>query len=308
MRNNTLDTVKGILIVFVILAHIVSNGALTRHFHYLIDTFFMQLFFGVSGYLITKELFHRSVKDIFLKYWFRMIIPFLFAYILYSLIEQQWLSILPYPWYHLWFIVALIQMIVFIYILEKLNFNRNILLLVFLSYTVLWIGTYGGNGLNEIYYWMGHKAVYYDLVFFYFGYYLRNQINLQDQNHWYVLPLFISFALYIWIFNNHQAINYLYAFIWSLLNLTMIYLVLFNALQHQSLKFPVITWMGRYSLPIYLLHTIPLMLLKPYMEAGKLTPYMHILLYFIGVFVVITIIYNIQNTKVGKILIIGEKV
>jgi fucose 4-O-acetylase-like acetyltransferase len=308
MRNNTLDTVKGILIIFVILAHIISKGVLTHSFDYFINTFFMQLFFGVSGYFITKELFHRSVKDIFLKYWFRMIIPFLFAYVLYCLIEQQWLSIFPYPWYHLWFIVALIQMIVYIYILEKLNFNRNILLLLFLSYTVLWIGTYGGNGLNEIYYWMGHKAVYYDLVFFYFGYYLRNQTNLQDQNHWYVLPLFISSAIYIWIFNDHQAINYLYAFIWSLLNLTMIYLVLFNALRYQSLKFPVITWMGRYSLPIYLLYIIPLMLLKPYMEAGKLTSYMHILLYFIGVFVVITIIYKIQNTKFGKILIIGEKV
>ena len=308
MRNNTLDTVKGVLILFVILAHIISDGPLTHRFHYFIDTFFMQLFFGISGYLITKELFHKSFKELILKYWFRMIIPFLFAYFIYCIIEQKWLSIFPYPWYLLWFIVAFIQMIVFVYVLEKLNFNRNILLLIFLSYTVLWVGMYGTNGLNEIYYWMGHKAVYYDLIFFYFGYYLRNEISLANHKRWYILPLFIGFAIYIWIFNNHPDINYLYALIWSLLNVTMIFLVIVNALKYQNIKFSVITWIGRYSLPIYLLHLIPLMLLKPYVNAGKLTSHMSILLYFIGVLAVMVIIHTIKDTKFGKVFIVGEKI
>ena len=82
----------------------------------------------------------------------------------------------------------------------------------------------------------------------------------------------------------------------------MIYLTLKIALRYKDIRLPLLTWVGTKSLPIYLLHIIPLVLLKPFVDNGALGPYPHIFLYCTGVAMVMIIIHITQNTKFGKIL------
>jgi len=307
MRNQILDTIKGLLIILVIFAHIVSNGPTTQHFSYLILTFFMQLFFGISGYLLTQESMQKPFNDLAMKYGYRMVIPLLFAYSIYSLIEQQLLDIFyPYTWFHLWFIVAFLMMIVFTHILEKFKINRTFTLITAVLFTLFWTGTYGWNGKVDIYIWMGHKAVYYDFTFFYIGYYLRNHVVLSDKNNFLIWFIFVFSTIYIWILNNTMQINLKYSFIWILFNLSLIYLVLLNSLNYPNIKLSFITWIGTMSLPIYLLHAIPLLVLTTFVKDGSLSPYLHIFLYFIGVGIIMFTIYITKNTRFGKLFILGK--
>lgn len=309
VRNTTLDTVKGILIISVILVHIISKGPLTQYLGYFITSFHMQLFFGVSGYLLSDNLFEKSLKELIIKYWYRLIIPFLFAYFLYCMIKQEWLGLFfPYPWFHLWFIVAFILMIVFVYFMEKFKVNKTILLMLSFFYTIFWIGTYGSNGLVDVYYWMGHKAIYYDFVFFYLGYYLRNNSELLNEKYWFVWLIFIGGAINIWVVHSSEQKNYIYSSIWTLFNMSIIYLTLWAAQKVSTIKLSLVTWMGTMSLSIYLLHIIPLILLNPFVEDGSLTLYMNIISYFIGVVLIMYLIYIVKDTRFGKIFILGERI
>ena len=307
MRNHTLDTLKGLLIILVIFAHITSNGPATQHFGYLVGTFFMQLFFGISGYFITQESIRKPFKYLAEKYWYRLVIPLLFAYFIYCLIKQEWLDLFfPYPWFHLWFIVAFLLMIAFLNIVEKLNINKSVLMILFFLFTFFWIGTYGTNGIIEIYPWMGNKAIYYNFIFFYTGYYLRNYLLLSKEKSRWPFVLFIVSAYYIWILNDTSNTNLIYSFIWIIFNLSFIYVSLKISLRYTAIKLPLITWMGSVSLPIYLLHIISLELLNIFTHDNSISPLSRILIYFIGVMIIMFFIYSTRLTKFGKLFILGE--
>jgi peptidoglycan/LPS O-acetylase OafA/YrhL len=199
-------------------------------------------------------------------------------------------------------------MITFLNILEKFKLNKTFILITAGIFTLFWAGTYGTNGTIEIYQWMGHKAVYYDFVFFYMGYYLRTNAVLSDKSHFLAWLLFIVSTVYILVLNNTVKVDFDYSLIWIFFNLSLIYLVILGALKYQTIKLPLVTWMGTMSLPIYLLHIIPLLLLKPFVDNGILSPYLHIILYFTGVAIVMFSIFISKNTKFGKMLILGERI
>lgn len=72
-RNNSIDFVKGILILSVVLGHVLLGGVRQNILRYMIYSIHMPLFIAMSGYLLnTDKLKTMSVKELIKKYFFRV--------------------------------------------------------------------------------------------------------------------------------------------------------------------------------------------------------------------------------------------
>lgn len=122
--NPTIDTIKGILILFVILGHLLSGGLNSSFLRYSIYSFHMPLFLFISGYLFHLEKSAQiGMKGLLRKYWKRMILEWIFAWsvytsiVLYSNFSFHNLMVkIVYPFYHLWYVPGLFAMIIILVI------------------------------------------------------------------------------------------------------------------------------------------------------------------------------------------------
>ncbi|MDO9207679.1 MAG: acyltransferase family protein [Sulfuricurvum sp.] len=298
--NHTLDATKGILILLVIFGHILSGGELSGYIKYSIYAFHMPLFFGISGFMLKKELFSIPFTDLTKKYFHRLIIPFIFAYVVYSLIEVQLFDPL-YPWFHLWFVPAFLLFILYLYIIEYFKINILLMLLISFTFSILWTGYYSFKAEIDGFYFMGDKRFYYDFVFLLFGYYLRNYAKLFNLN-WLILSiLFVCSAIDVFILNSQAEITFIYSASWVVFNLSLIYITLRLASIFSSIKIPLINQIGQASLPIYLWHIVPLLIVQEIF-----TGYFYLLSYLVGVSVIIGIVLRLRETKFGKVILFGS--
>lgn len=139
-RNEAFDALKGLLIVFVILGHVLLgsiSGNLGREIIYF---FHMPLFLAVTGYFVKDTLLKRPSLDILRQYTHRMLIPFIVAFIFYTTVTvssygsvtfEQAITKLIYPYYHLWYIPAVMIFIYYIKILESIPKIASMLVLAF---------------------------------------------------------------------------------------------------------------------------------------------------------------------------------
>lgn len=147
MRFRGVDFVKGILIFLVIVGHVLlgkTNESLLRHIIYF---FHMPLFIGISGYIInTEKIKTLSLTQLFNKYLLRLVIPWIFAVIIYSfylnfsqihnLVNLKfWLTTLFTPFYHLWFIPAYLSWVIieWFFLKSKIKFKYQLFLVLLVS-------------------------------------------------------------------------------------------------------------------------------------------------------------------------------
>lgn len=113
-RSHTIDFVKGLLIVLVIVGHILPGALDESLARWIIYSFHMPLFMTVSGYLVKREkLKEISWGKFILKYLRRIVIPWTIAVLFFYSIGcngtyslKMLLSAFVTPYYHLWFVVA----------------------------------------------------------------------------------------------------------------------------------------------------------------------------------------------------------
>lgn len=129
-RNRSIDTLKGLLILTVVLGHVLLGALDDNPVRYLIYSFHMPVFFFVSGYLLNVEKTKQTpIRDILTKYWRRMLKPWCVAWVVYSLYAMHdnfSLSSLLHnmysPYYHLWFVPSLfLCILIFTAIQKKAN-------------------------------------------------------------------------------------------------------------------------------------------------------------------------------------------
>ena len=303
-RNYTIDSIKGILIVSIIFFHIVGGGEITHYFTYIFNIIAMPLFFGISGFLLKKEIFDTSFMMLCKKYYYRLVLPFILAYIIYGIIEMTIFNPL-YLWFHLWFIFSFLMFIIYIYIIEKLHINKLVILLFSFCFTVYWRGIYEGSPGEDILYYLGDKRYYFYFIYFFFGYFLRNYLE-NIKNMWFGAVLLCIWGIYYFLgLHNDTERSLVFAFNSVLWNLSLIYLMILFLQNIKTFKIPYIAWMGQRSLPIYLWHILPLLPLQYLLNTYHLNVWMYILLYFIGVSIVIVIIKILQETSFGKKYLLG---
>lgn len=125
-RNETVDLIKGFLIILVMLGHIIQGGmqeSLVRSFIYI---FHMPLFFFVSGYLVDyRALSETAVRKFLGKYMLNVFIPWAIAVTAYYLVVMKihtmegYIRAFLHPFYHLWFIVAFLVYVLYAYIFQE---------------------------------------------------------------------------------------------------------------------------------------------------------------------------------------------
>lgn len=306
-KNHTINTIKAVLILFVILWHLMSGqNTFTRSIITFIATFTMPLFFGVSGFLLKKELFFKPFLQFLYKYFHRLIVPFIFAYLIFSLVQGQFISLL-YPWFHLWFIPAFLFILILIYVFEHMHINKFITLILSASFTLLYLSFFREGPNEEFLYYLGDKHYYYEFVFLYFGYFIRNYSEKFQLSTWKFLIIFILSALYLFLFNEQKSANFVCSLTSLSFNLSLIFLTINFAKHFTNIKIPIISTLGEITLPIYLLHVLPLLLMWKLRDVYYIHGVFFIGLFFVLLTILIYLILKTKDTKFTKIFITGQQ-
>lgn len=121
---NTIDFIKGLLIIFVFWGHLIIGEQRTTFLRYIIYSFHMPIFIGVSGFLFNIK---KKPKEMINYYGNRIIIPWCIAvggyYFVNVILGVERVSIKEiihnfiFPYYHLWFVLGLLSYILLTYIL-----------------------------------------------------------------------------------------------------------------------------------------------------------------------------------------------
>jgi fucose 4-O-acetylase-like acetyltransferase len=209
-----IEVLKGVLILFVILGHLLARTPNIDHFLYviylIIYSFSMPLFIGISGFLLNKKfMIGNNIKNILLKYTRRVIIPFLICLSVFAVLnhfnELNIRNLLGYiflPQVWLWYIPFIIFTTFLVIIFLKLNVSDREILIFCCLISLFWIIFYyliltPSNPFNifeKINY--TYRPEY--ICFFAFGYYLRNnEINIEFvQLSYFSLMVFSIYRVY----------------------------------------------------------------------------------------------------------------
>jgi len=283
-RNQRIDLLRGWLILFVIIGHIVLGSVHTNEIRYSIYAFHMPLFIALSGYLINHlKLGQTSLLDLLITYWWRVLLPFAFAFAFFSgvLWFHAWqegrldtamiIGGFVTPYYHLWFIPTLVIWVLGYWCALNLRLPLKALSLFFIVVTLSW-AVIPREKLPFIAAALLSKKVVYFYGFFLFGALAKSgAINklLRLARDFKVLPMaliFLCALLYlIHIGPDKTALKGIsWLFMNLLLFLTSLVWIESAKQSHQNYKgyLTVLVTMGRISLPIYLWHMAPMFVLK----------------------------------------------
>ncbi len=265
-----IDALKGCLILQVILTHALGDN----NIRFLMYTYHMPLFMAVSGFLIKQDRLRQlSLKGLFHKYFYRLIIPWSVAFVFYNSIVYgaelfklsvgEWVEKLSYPYYHLWFIPALLFMIFILWIVEKLKIKPLIVIAAAFTVTAVWFSYFQWidqqlTQENMFYHFLGDKRSVIYFFFFFLSYslknYKRNWLGSINVKKLIILLLILTPLLVVSNYIKGNPIRpYYYTLFYLLFNVTIIYTVL-SHLIGVKIKSAILQFSNNYSMAIYLYH------------------------------------------------------
>ena len=292
-RNDAFDSLKGLLIILVIMGHVLLGSISENLGREIIYFFHMPIFLAVTGYFTKNTFIGSSSYDILKKCKNRFLIPFLIAFVFYSSLIiihlyqysdieiKNIAAIFLYPYYHLWYIPAIILFIFYTKILSSVHYSFKYLLIVtFIASTIFFEG-YGQNVSNHLLFKIfGDKRFYYFFSYFYLGYFLSNKkfkINFDLM----VSLLIIGLLIYGY---GQNAI--LIGIGKTVANICLI-IVIFSLIEKNSYKSTFLAKVGEVTLPIYLWHVAPLLILKKLPISENMYYLSSIIFYFVFIFVIV---------------------
>lgn len=280
------DSLKGILIVLVVLGHAIQEVLNTGCFHNqlwnLIYSFHMPAFMAVSGYLNYRPTALNNQETgggknrlsvCYRRFW-QLLVP----YLLWSLI--QWLTyqhcdlealpnIVLYPDTYFWFLWVLFFIAVFFnigdWIAEKLKVKQEVIIMGFcLLFSIIMVVA----NIRVL----GYQFFAYYFMFFSAGYYLHKYNKLLTSNNW-ILLLFTAiwvFMAWYWRMHElppflneiplpHELVQYAYRFLTALVAIYVL-LSIGPKLLDGNRKKPF-ERIGQISLGIYTVHLLLMPLL-----------------------------------------------
>jgi len=280
-RSEGVDYLRGWLIAFVIIGHVVLGSTSDNWIRYSIYAFHMPLFIGLTGYLLNPlTLKDSSWGTLAFNYWWRMIFPFAFAYVFFTGIllwhafEESrvtiglLLSYIHTPYYHLWYIPTMVLWIIALRIVLKIRFPLSVILALASLVSLYW-GCIPKQEQTALLAALTSKKVCYFFSFFLFGAWLRSEQSRQllERGKKYTKPLLAILIVLagIYLSGIGQDPNITRGLAWWSMNILLIALAVpwskQLAVPASSIN-NVFVAMGRNSLPIYLWHVAPLFILK----------------------------------------------
>lgn len=319
MRLRNIDLLKGILILLVIIGHILQGTFSENIWRYIIYTFHMPLFIGISGYLLNyTKIGQLNFTDLFKKYFFRVIFPWAIAVIVYLLADHyKGLSIksIPsllgnaflLPYYHLWFIAAFLSWILIAWLSKKIKLPLQYLLAISFfisvgSYILQQYPVYKGMGtLSDICDVILYTFRPFYLIFFVTGMYLRaNSPKVNVPVFSGIIALLFAFNIYLFF---HPILPLIIA-LYFVFNLFALCLLLELANKNRLPFNKVLEWIGVNSLGIYLWHLLPILILKK-----VINPQHKLIEFYLAAFITeaifIVIIWQLSRIKLLNKYVLG---
>lgn len=289
-RNRNIDGLKGFLIVMVIVGHILQGKVLDNFGRYVIYSFHMPLFVGLSGYLLNIDSIRSlSVGQFFGKYGSRVLLPWSIAMLVYAIylgafgshptpLWKGWINYLLNPYYHLWFVVGYIFWSFIAWILLHFGFDRQVFLVVAILMGLIFY--YLKNNLEgQLILALGGEVAGFirnilrPQLFFFFGLgvYLRGERST-TQSWVFALGGGTVMILYWVLFYFHRGLDYNTEDFLVVMANAFLMVPLFRWMNQEKLpKLHVIEWVGKNSMGIYLWHVLPLLWVKDWVGTKYLS-------------------------------------
>ncbi len=279
-RLFSIDFIKGLLIIFVFTGHIIPGELRHTFLRYIIYSFHMPLFIGISGFLVDYQNKNFSFKTILSKFWNRLIKPWVIAITVYFIInsfnQSHHLNIILFikcflkPFYHLWYIPAYISYFIIIWFLWKSFRKTNYTWIMLFSVSAIISIISKWDLLEDLINTKYYKSIYellkydlrlYNLIFFTAGAYLRFKVSTNNKifHSDYLLIvcrtiLLISLLtvsiIFFFDYNNIEKIMF------YVMNLLLMIIILNDCISNIIPRNKILEFIGKYSLPIYLYHVI----------------------------------------------------
>jgi len=268
-RNDTIDSLRGLLIVLVFVGHSFDVPVIENPWKWLIYGFHMPIFMVLSGYLINVDTLRRlPLRDFFEKYAVRLLAPWLIAIVVYTAIfvdvnsPKDFFAAILYPYYHLWYVPVLFVYVVWVYI------NRFSPVLQFLSLasvSVLAMAIFGQGNWSGFEFSdfgtavvraLGDKRLYTMAIFFGFGVFLRKygaQFLANRSAVTLTVVASVAAVIYQALFYSVSPVILILTFIVLNLALSSVYPHMFSL---RPIKVPILYLIGIDSLYFYLWHPL----------------------------------------------------
>jgi len=274
-----IDLLKGLLIIGVILINSIRAGQYDSIYRYMLASMTIPLFIGISGFLVKEKfLKHASFSVVFKKYFFRMILPWIIASIVYFFILNynvyETLDIKDIifffisPYNHLWFIPALFGWILVLWILLKFKMTPKDILVFSILFTIFWVLVIESNLytevslLDSVFSKFRFKAFGNEFLFFFVGFWLGCHIRDDDRlrsNHFDLVWIFIILIPALFLFRIFYFYNFaqpFYTIDYYMFNVSTIVCAMFIVKDRHFNRVKILKWVGKQSLPFYLYHVV----------------------------------------------------
>lgn len=310
---SNIDYLKGILIIFVIAGHVIQGEMDKTLIRHIIYYFHMPLFIGVSGYLFNMKQLNKDFILGIKKLIIHLIIPWGATVGLYTILLNYKELIngnlkiiifdiikgLIYPYYHLWYILGYFSWIIILYILLKINKSKSVHFIFISIFSVLiYIIYFYTNRNSKLLNVFLSDFRLYNLIFFYFGYWLKeNIINVSSKKLLLsLLGTLVSSLITFYLKNRILEILLFYV-----ININLIVVSIRYSVTVRQISNNIVCKIGKYSLEIYLLHIIPIFIGKYFINLYNWKFYVVVFLLEILLIITILKIKNIMERYSEKI-------
>ena len=277
-RNLGWDSLKGFLILTVILGHVVPEPLDDSLLRTIIYSFHMPLFIFLSGFLFPLDrALDMNLRGLLNQYKNRVILPWVIAVVVFCGLSiyvydshQNPLVVLVRhfikPYFHLWFVPSLLLWMALTRFLFKnvRSSAKRLWWVVFVSF--LFYGLSHWVDFDELpsYYSPldGFQSIYrlQYWIFFIWGVFLRQNRNwlapIKGMRWIYPLYFLLVIGNFYW---NHWILDWMFFFI---ANVMLLFQVAVDVYQYKGQGVRVLNWLGMESMGIYLWHYACTMLIK----------------------------------------------
>ncbi|CAI0825718.1 Fucose 4-O-acetylase and related acetyltransferases [Serratia quinivorans] len=275
-RDLSFDLLKGTLILLVIIGHVLPGSA-SSGLRGAIYFFHMPLFLGVTGYFIRRYFLDAGVVSILKKYKWRMIIPYLLAFVVYSAYDlymaakaggisvKTLIGLGLYPYYHLWYIPAVIIFVFYTLIIYRNNILLGLFLLLSAALSIWW---YCYADVMEDKYallkFIGDKRFYYYYSFFLLGFCISDwSARIKPL---FLMPIVIASGMLSYHVPNETLVD---AILWYTFNASLLCMLLGMCKGLDLQKENLLVKIGQVSLPIYLWHVFPIIIVGMVLDTNS---------------------------------------
>lgn len=277
IRNTTFDMLKGFLIILVILGHVLLGSIDSNIARKIIYFFHMPLFLAVTGYFIKSKLLDQSNFIILKKYYQRMILPYILAFVVFTSISWFYaymggylelkgiINSFLYPIYHLWYIPAIIIFIFYTKGIESIQYANKFIFFTLLAFIVTIFYKLLGDTLGKGT-WMeflGDKRYYYYYYYFLLGYIISSRKSKKTI----IIASVLMFPFILLTYVSLES-GMIKAISFVLVLSIIIILTIVLCEYFISNKNNILSKIGSVSLPIYLWHVLPIQTLKTFFPLG----------------------------------------